>query len=70
MLNAQIFYTNVGFGSFFLVTCTFPKRRLYEKFVRLTLMKLTPCLPFSSHDFFAIVKNGVYGIITYKTSAP
>jgi len=40
-LNAQIVRKNIGFGSFFLVTCTLPKQRLYEKFVHLTLMKLT-----------------------------
>jgi len=40
-LNARIFRTNVGFGSFFLVTCMLPKRHSYEKLVRLMLMKLT-----------------------------
>jgi len=40
-LNVQMFRMHVGFGSFFLVTCTLPKRRSSEKFVRLLLMKLT-----------------------------
>jgi len=40
--NQQIFCTNIGFGRFFEVTCTLPKRRSYEKFVRLTLMKFIP----------------------------
>jgi len=33
---------NVGFGSFFLVTCTLPKQHWNEKLAHLTLMKLTP----------------------------
>ncbi len=41
----RFFRTNVGFGSFFLATCTLPKRHSYEKFVRKTLMKLTPSRP-------------------------
>ncbi len=41
-LNARIFHTNVGFWQFFLVTCTLPKRRLFEIFISLTLMKLPP----------------------------
>jgi len=59
MFYTWIFCTNIGFGSFFLVTCTFPKRLSYEKFVCLTLMKLSPAVNFINifHVFFSYERH-------------
>ncbi len=48
-LNTQIFRTNVCFGSFFLVTCTMPKWRSYEKFLHLLLINWHLVSIFNQH---------------------
>jgi hypothetical protein len=52
-LYARVFRTSIILAAFFLFTCTLrirgkklPKRHSYKKFVRKTLMKLTPDLRF------------------------